>query len=223
MIESPARPSYVDDDDPAFAEPLLFDAEGGLLIALEQEIRRTKELLDQAYDAAQTTGAPPKELFRYLQASQNWSRLLDQYTRERERLDRENRDREMSATWQEEADALAEDLMSRYQQYGPHYVLLCQVIAPLVVKLRKSYAGGIRLSPSEQTDLTRTVTQLIAQLQKHTESTKTEATITQEIAARVLSVIEHRLSNQPQLWQSIISEVKELVGTPAGVLTAGGS
>lgn len=212
-------PSWADPDDPACQPAIVFEDSRSLLGVLEEEIRRIKEMLDSAYDDAVAAKFQGKDQQRYFNAAQNLSTLVDRYMKERERVERDERDREMSEAWQAETEKEAARLLAYYARYGPHYVVLCEALAPLVVKLRKSHAGGIRLTPGEQTDLTRTAMNLVGQLQKHTESTKTESTLTSEIAVKVLGIVEHHVSNQPELWQRIVKSVRGQIEQPA--LTGG--
>lgn len=217
---APPRPDYIDDDDPAFPARLSLERAQDLLDSLGSELQRAKRLMDMAYEQASADGSDPKDRQRYFNASQVWSRLIDQFSREQQRVEAMERDQQLSAAWQQEADDLAAHLTARYERYGPHYILLCQSVAPLVIKLRKSYSGGIRLTPSEQTDLLRAIMQIVGQLQKHTESTKTEAGMSHDIATRVLKVVEAHLVQQPNTWAEIVQDVRKQLS--AGNAAEGG-
>lgn len=191
---------------PASGRPLLLARDDDLTDDLADVIRRMRvvyEDADQAYKGG--SGGSYSVLASATKLYLDARRQYAEERRTKERLDQDVKD---ASGWQAEVVAMEEKLVAEYGAHGVQYEILCIMLAPLVVKLRKSYSGRIRLSTDEQTNLSRTATGLVAQLQKHTESTKTEThAVIKQVAVSVLAAIEPLLAAQPHLWARVVEEV----------------
>lgn len=178
-----------------------------LLPTLWEEVERAKALSDRAYERAAEDTATAVDIGRWRELSTHYQQTVEAYKREQARVDAMTRDLTASE-WEAETDAWRQKLLDRYGSYGEQYRILCTVIAPLVVRVEKANAGALRLTPGEMNDLTRTLNSLIAQLQKHTESTKTQSESLTRGAMIVLRVVDRQAGNQPHLLERIYKDAK---------------
>ena len=178
---------------------------------IDQEASRTRELLEAAYLKATDPGATNADIQRHIALTNQWMALLDRRRDELDRTEKRGLDALIHAQWGEETRQLEARLIDAYASRGPQYDVLCKVLAPLVVKLQHSFDGSVPLTTPEQRELAKTASLLVAQLQRHTESTRMEGTIHAESTERVLRVVELRLLSQPRLYRDIVSDVRALI------------
>lgn len=106
---------------------------------------------------------------------------------------------------------LIESLQSQFDGGGPHYNLLCERVAGLHGRLKAMEASGRDFSPSEHAVLNNQLLGYINQLQKYTESMKSESISkeTREAVEEVLRIVERHLgTTYLEVWHVIVKDVR---------------
>lgn len=181
------------------------------------EVRRAHVVLDQAYKMASHPMAGSGEVKGYNTAAGRWQDLLDHCNRERERYRREVQEARAVGEWDRDIRLLEQRLLGIYGGLGEQYRVLCALLAPMAIRLRRSYSGQLSLGQTEQIELTKTVGGMVAQLQKHTEVTRTEESrMANDTLTKVLGVVERSLANQPRIFQRVLEDVQREFEMPPG-------
>lgn len=143
-------------------------------------------------------------------AYRRWSEIADQATSLGEQLRRKQLEIPDSPSMQAEYERMLSDLLQQFDG-GPHYRLLCERVAGLHVRLKSMEASGRSYSPSEHHSLNGQLLSYVNQLQKYTETMKSE-NITKEsqaVAEAILGLVEkHLATSQPDLWHAIMRDVR---------------
>lgn len=157
----------------------------------------------------------------YLQKLDRSQRVYKSAHLELERVENDARKRLLEAQAGPVAEvqikALKERLLDEYGGRGPQYELLCEMLADLSYQRQQSRGSGRDVSIQEMVALNQAVINTIGQLQKYTESTKSESLSKDrnELGAALMAVIESLVRpSQPQLWTKILSEVKHRLTAP---------
>lgn len=106
---------------------------------------------------------------------------------------------------------LIDDLKAQFDGGGPHYDLLCERVAGLHSRLRAMESSGRDFTPSEYAALNTQLLGYINQLQKYTESMKSEAISkeTREAVEEVLRIVERHLgTTYLEVWHVIVKDVR---------------
>jgi hypothetical protein len=203
----PPEPSIFDDPS--------LDPEIRLKHVLEAQ-RRAFDEWDEACRVADDIDPmeQPDELENARRAVRNayrrWSEIADQSQMLSEGLRRHKLEvpdtEEFQAVYQRTLDGLQAQFDG-----GPHYRLLCERVAGLHVRLKQMETSGRQYAPAEHSALNSQLLSYVNQLQKYTESMKSE-NITKEsqaVAEAILAMVEKHLSaSQPDLWNAIMKDVR---------------
>jgi|SRR5215467_650223 len=106
---------------------------------------------------------------------------------------------------------LIQSLKDQFDGGGPHYDLLCERVAGLHSRLRAMEASGRDFTPSEHAQLNNQLLGYINQLQKYTESMKSESISreTREAVEEVLRIVERHLgTTYLEVWHIIVKDVR---------------
>lgn len=126
-----------------------------------------------------------------------------------EAYDRRARD-ELSRQMREKA--LRKTLTQQYGDLGPQYNLIVDRLIAVVLQAESLEANPHIFDPEEHSKLVYQTKALVDQLQKHTETTKTEALISKRVeqqAYRIVEIIERVvLPQSPVLWQSVVQTLE---------------
>lgn len=192
------------------------EAEEHILDVLAQEMERAKSLSDVCYEKASGEYGSAGDIARYQEAAAAYRTAVEAYKRELARVEDRRRDlgephlRQRAREWQE-------SLAHSYGSKGPQYMALCAVLAPMITRAEAAAEGGVRLTPDQHTDLGRTISAMISQLQKHTESTHTTSENISKGALMVMQIVERRLGTQPKVVQAIFQDAKDAVAQVSAV------
>lgn len=143
-------------------------------------------------------------------AYRRWSEIADQAQSLSESLRRKKLELPDTDAFQRDYQALLASLLQQFDG-GPHYELLCQRVAALQVRLRQMETSGRSYSAQEHSTLNSQLLSYVNQLQKYTESMKTESISkeSQAVAEAILGLVEKHLSaSQPDLWNAIMRDVR---------------
>lgn len=94
---------------------------------------------------------------------------------------------------------------------GPHYELLCERVAGLHVRLQEMEQAGRAYPPTEHARLNAQLLAYVNQLQKYTETMKSESISreAQGVAEKILMIVEKNLATSyPELWRGVMREVR---------------
>lgn len=143
-------------------------------------------------------------------AYRRWSEISDQAHMLAEDLRRKQLELPTSQEYQPLYESTLNGLMAQFDG-GPHYQLLCERVAGLHVRLKQMETSGRAYAPAEHQALNNQLLSYVNQLQKYTESMKSE-NITKEsqaVAEAILGLVEKHLSiSQPDLWNAIMKDVR---------------
>lgn len=197
-----------------FDDPGL-DPEGRLGLVLEA-LRRAKDEWDECCRIADDID-PEDDADLLEQARKNirnayrrWSEIADQAQSLSESLRRKTLELPNTAAFQTEYAALLQSLKDQFDG-GPHYELLCERVAGLTVKLRQLENSGRSYAPAEHSQLNAQLLSYINQLQKYTESMKSESISreSQAVAEHILALVEkHCSATYPELYLAIMRDVR---------------
>lgn len=143
-------------------------------------------------------------------AYRRWSEIADQAQSLSESLRRKTLELPNTAEFQAQYHLVLADLKAQFDG-GPHYELLCERTAGLHVKLRQLEASGRSYSPAEHSQLNAQLLSYINQLQKYTESMKSESISreSQAVAENILGLVEkHCSATYPELYLAIMRDVR---------------
>jgi hypothetical protein len=117
-------------------------------------------------------------------------------------------------------DEIAVALKNQYDGLGPQYEILCHTLALLSARVQAMLHSGRDVPFEEFAKVTALQIQTTAQIQKHTETTKSEA-VTQEIRAmaqRMMEIVYNEIGKeQPVLAKRVLDTMAAKLGTQ-GVL-----
>jgi hypothetical protein len=210
---------------PTGTPPTIFDDPGldpeqrlGLVL---EALRRAKDEWDECCRLADDIDPQdqPDELDlarkNVRNAYRRWSEIADQAQNLSESLRRKTLELPNTVVFQEEYNLLLGQLQSQFDG-GPHYELLCERVAGLTVKLRQLESSGRSYSPAEHSQLNAQLLSYINQLQKYTESMKSESISreSQAVAEHILALVEkHCSSSYPELYLAIMRDVRGALET----------
>lgn len=106
---------------------------------------------------------------------------------------------------------LIDELKAQFDGGGPHYDLLCERVAGLHTRLKAMEASGRDFSPAEHATLNNQLLGFINQLQKYTESMKSESISkeTRDAVEEVLRIVERHLgTTYLEVWHAVVKDVR---------------
>lgn len=118
------------------------------------------------------------------------------------------------STFGKEVEEEYAKIQTHYSGLGPQYDTLCRSLATITIKLRHAYESGRDVPADEFAKMHTLQLTFVSQLQKHTETMKSESLSkeSQEIINQVMLVVRDRVQNQyPQLWLEIVNAVRARV------------
>ena len=186
------------------------------LRAVLEELARAREEWDAACVAVDqlTEGgyATPAELHAARSAVRTsyarWAEVLSQANALAEEARRaEPLDKASQRLFQETLDGLK----GQFADGGPHYDLLCERVAGLHVRLKLMENAGHAYPPAEHHRTNQQLLGYINQLQKYTETMKSESISkeAQGVAEKILLIVEKSLSTSyPELWHTVMHDVR---------------
>lgn len=144
----------------------------------------------------------------------------DRACRDENRIKDEARKRMLEIPSGPAAEAAIKDierkLLVQYGDLGPHYRILCGRLAEMVYRAEVQRGSGRDLPTTEMLGLNDAILKTINQLQKFTESTKSESLSKDRdaLAVALLGVIERIVAPQaPNLWAAIVVGVQRALTT----------
>ena len=185
-----------------------FQQYGKRLADLKLMEARQKDLLDQAI-AEYSDNPAPGTANAYSICYKAWSdanqRLTDFVGLSNQHHERQEKQQDFAAIKRKKYKAI----YAEYQGKGEVYALLCERAASAYATLELLEAEG-RTSGPEHNHAANDLLSLISQIQKHTESLKTEVQESHlhEFGDRILKVVERHLSNQPLIMKRIVSDIE---------------
>lgn len=210
--------TWINGTTPPPPEPSIFDDEG---LDPEHRLRLVLKALGRAqdeWDEAQRVAddIDPEDMPDELEnarrnirnAYRRWSEIADQAQSLSEQLRRKKL--ELPENLNAEYAATLADLLAQFDG-GPHYRLLCERVAALQTRLRQMETSGRSYSAQEHSTLNSQLLSYVNQLQKYTESMKTESISkeSQAVAEAILALVErHLAASQPDLWLAIMRDVR---------------
>lgn len=182
------------------------------LEAVYDKIRETRELMDVLKERIDHGQERAGDLQNWTKLNQRYESLVTYYRAQMADQEKRSSEQTVAEFWDKERERLERKLLRQYGGKGEQYQVLCSALAPLATKLQQSYSGGIYLSTNEQNQIATTIQALIAQLQRHTESTKTETYAeTKQAILGVLNIVERHLPGQTRTMEGIVGEVKRAI------------
>lgn len=188
-------------------------APGRQLQELMSRERQARDVLDDAYRRAMDEKASPADVSRWATALEAWTRASARLREEAEALRRVELEERADRIWTRRALRLEQELLREYGSLGAQYRILVRRLVSAEMRLERAEASGRMIDAAEYAELARTVRDLVAQLQKHTEATRTEAVRVevQQAVATTLSIVERRLADRPTLWAEVVREVRQAI------------
>jgi hypothetical protein len=188
-----------------------------LQVVLE-ELDRAKLDLDRArYKVDEIPpGTPPDVIEQMLQrqrvAYRRWFDIQHQATS----LEQEARRRQLESLqlFRHHYEQTYQDLFEHYGDLGPQYRLLVERLAAVDARIKVLDQSTRDVPTDELMEMNKLHTQLLNQLQRYTEATKTESLTrqTQETIQSLMIIVEHRVAPaNPQLWREIVHDVRTAV------------
>ena len=182
-----------------------------LLNELAEQMAHAREMSDVTYRlAVSELSGTPGDFARWKEIHGQYLSVVREYKSELERIEALRRDLG-APDWQDAVDEWEARLERIYAPRGDQYLALVATLAPLIVRAEMAQQGQVRLKPGEHTDLARTIASVIAQLQKHTESTKTQTESISRGAMLVLGIVERYVGNQPKIFGEIFDASRKAI------------
>lgn len=205
-----------DDAELAATDPSIDPTER--LRTVISEVRRAKEDLDRSrYLADALPSGTPDDVIqdaerRTRNAYRRWYDAQGQATS----LEAETRRRKLESlsSYMRQYEDARGTLLAEYGDLGPQYRMLVDRMAAIDTRIRVMERSGRDVESSEFSELHKTHLAYVNQLQKYTESQKSETMTkqTQDTVTAVMVIIEHRLANtNPQLWHEIVGDVRKAI------------
>lgn len=175
----------------------------------------THDMLLEAQEAVEDAGPgrTAQDIMRYKTALTAWTEAR----KETENAEKVARRYHLEAYRDPEAEAEYQALLKKYiKHYGdrPPYDILCERIAGFTVRLRQMEASGRDVDSGEYVEVLKAHASAVNQLQKYTESVKTEVIKPelQKAIIAVLKLVEHHVATKhPDTWKAIALEVETVV------------
>lgn len=109
-----------------------------------------------------------------------------------------------------------QEYLSQYSGLGPQYEHLCKQAAIITVRMEQMQSSGRLVPLDEFAKMEDTYIKVVGQLQKYTESTKSESISKETVAMvkamlRVVGEVIHPVS--PKLWRDAVRAVDAKIGT----------
>lgn len=114
-------------------------------------------------------------------------------------------------------------MYKEYHGKGEAYRLLCLRAASAWATLERLEAAGVLPGQAEHSKVNAEFLALVSQIQKHTESIKTEVQETRlhEFGDKILKVVERHLQNQPLVMKRILADIEgDVIEGETRLLTA---
>lgn len=120
-----------------------------------------------------------------------------------------------ASIWATRENELYKHMTHTYGGNGPAYEMLCRQLAEIRTRVEQVRASGRDIPPEEFDRIHKLQVSVIAQIQKHTETTKSE-TLTRDVNAAALAIlhlIESEVADEyPTLWVRIVNRVQQRLG-----------
>lgn len=185
------------------------------LTRAEQNLALQEQVL--ANLAARLHEAEAEGPAKYQTIAERYSRQVEIVGEATDKVERLRAALDASEAWARRAAELRVALQEEYRARGPQYTILIDELVAAVLHAEQLRQSGREVPTLEMRVAQRTVMDLTAQLQKYTESTKSEAmqTVRKQTLIAVLEVCDRVIgSRQPELWQSLLGEIERQL--PAG-------
>lgn len=174
----------------------------GMARAELEEAQNTLTLLEA--DASPKALASARAAVRTAYA--RWHKLTQDADELAERARRSRASTDFSKLYRDTLRQLEEEFDG-----GPHYHLLCERVAGLHMRLKEMERAGRAYPPAEHARLNQQLLGYINQLQKYTETMKSESISkeAQGVAEKILLIVEKNLATSyPELWRGVMREVR---------------
>jgi flagellar hook-basal body complex protein FliE len=182
------------------------------------EVKRAKADLDRSRYQADTlpSGTPDDVIQDYERRTRNAYRRWYDAQHQAVVLEAETRRRKLESLglYLRQFEQTRDSLLAEYGDLGPHYRILVDRMAAVDTRIHIMERSGRDVDPGEFSELHKTHLSYVNQLQKYTESQKSETLTkqTQDTVSAVMVIIEHRIANQnPQLWREIVGDVRKAI------------
>lgn len=193
-------------------------------------LREVKDVLDDihtalqklAYELTKPDAVGPKSADALRKMWQTYSDAMQEWITLDANARRSMEESTSTPEFKEAVDSLYGDLLERYAHLGPQYDILCRTLAIATVQIEQRLKTSRAVPPKELTDLYDLQTKVTAQLQRHTEATKSES-LTQdrrEMLTKLMEIIYNEVKQQPELAARILNTVSLRLGAGTLDLTA---
>jgi hypothetical protein len=189
---------------------------------LRGAVSQAKDVMDSVYEDTQLVhpklGRPsPKSgtVARWKSSVSTWQSLRDELAVTEDELRRMGHS-PLPAVMLGRKNRIVSDLTGQYGDHGPQYSLLVDMVASKKIRLEmleRSASFG-----TEYDSLSKGIRDDIAQLQRYTEATKSEAIHKEvnEVGSIILGITERHLADQPGLFKRIVSDVVRAIESGGG-------
>ena len=204
-----------EDPTPPVLRDAALDPASRLEVVLEQEHRLREEWQEAQRVADDIDPADqPDELGLARRAIRDayrrWYEVSGQAASLAEEVRKRSLEMPSASEWDQLHTETLEDLKGTFDG-GPHYLLLCERVAGLHVRLKRMEASGRDVPASEHAQLNAQLLGYINQLQKYTEAMKSESISreAQSVAEAILQLVEkHCATTYPELYLEIVKDVR---------------
>lgn len=183
--------------------------------------RRMREMaalvLDRIHEELDEDDDDPAKISQDLQKRLQMAQsAYDQACRSEQRLEDEARKRLLEVPTGAVAAIAIRDreasLLAHYSDLPPVYKYLCGQLADLTYRAEQARTSGRDVSIDELAKLNNAILGTVAQIQRHTESTKSESLSKDrnELALAIMGIVERVVAPvQPNLWGAVFAAVKQ--------------
>lgn len=175
--------------------------------------RHTRKLLDDAI-IQQQTEVNQVSVSNYRSCYEKWKDAEDRLHEELAKQ-HDKRDSKLAANRRAKGKAYhRQKLEKEYEGRGPVYKMLCAQAAAAYAAVEDMQKRGKTFGHPEHDQAHDRFLASIAQIQKHTESMKTEVLeekmvlIREEFGERILRIVERHVGNQPLLMKRILDDIE---------------
>jgi hypothetical protein len=177
-------------------------------------------LLDSATDVIESAPPPnwsgdwpsPAAISNWKDCRNDWNRLRKEVAGLGERLTRLDNEANRSGYWEQVYLERVESLRTEYGG-GPQYDLLVESLADIDTRVKQLRSSGRDVEPEEYRQLAELRLKYIAQIQKHTESLKSESVQpVQNAIKKLFEAVEREIKpTDPRAWELLARTVAKVV------------
>lgn len=188
-----------------------------LMRSLISQREQTFDVWQAATLEVQSPSRSPRAAIEYQVAVQSLRQIDDQIRQVTMDIARRYAEQMARAKWRDRLEEVRTALLTRYRVRGPQYEVLANQLAMAEVKMEMLAESPTPEDPREYATLATIVRTLTNQLQKYTESIKTEV-IREEVneaVVKVLTLVEHHVAPEnPQMWKRLVDDIERRMGEP---------